>query len=331
MLSESKGLASLFRPGDLFNDPVEILNFFVPNQLESQVLKSIIRECRLYEPGRGSIFSKHITTFNGFNDFQVCNVLDSELSSEEELQGISIFRRLTQISCTVSRGLADDIARPLLHLGVVPVVSNASGTGLRDQLGLLRITIPREKEFLSIVVGQQEANEVLAKMIEWGKLDRPGRGFIWQNPVEKGLINFKASQRSIGQAASVEQMIAAIDSLKGNFYWRQGNSTLSTNLKRDYFSGQELLMQVNEGDSIEISKAMLRLGISGATVQTLRTLTTKSREDNIIIPQEIVRVVVTDKQVKRIQQSIHEMDTILSEKNINIIPVPRAFNFKLPS
>jgi nitrogen regulatory protein PII len=330
-LSEVQGLATLFRSSDLASDPVEILYFFVPLEYEAHVMKSIIKVCHLDIPGRGSVFSKHVSTFNGQNNYLICDIQQDMLVPENDLHEISLFHNLTQISCTVSKGLADDIARLLLFLGVVPVISNASGTGLRDQLGLLRITIPREKEFLSIIVGEQEASTIMDKIVGWGKLDRPGRGFIWQNPVSKGLINFKASQRNIGQAASTEQIIAAIDSLKGNFSWRQGSSALKTKSKRDYFKGQELIMQVNEGESIPISKAMIQLGISGATVQSLRTLSSSSIDDNIVTPQEIVRVVITDEQLLRVKSSITKKDSILSETHINIIPATKAFNFKRPT
>lgn len=330
MLNEPNGLIEMFRNTDLSNDPVEILYFYVPIQIESLVMKSIARVCRLDVPGRGSIYSKHISILQGEDNSLVCKIDPQLLQTEGEISDISLFHHLAQITCTVSKGLADDIARLLLHLGVVPVISNASGTGLRDQLGLLRITIPREKEFLSIIVGEQEANRIMEKIIGWGKLDRPGRGFIWQTPVVKGLINFKTSQMSIGKAASTEQIIAAIDSLKGSFSWRQGSSPVKHSSRRDYFKGKELIMQVNEGGSLPISKAMIELGISGATVQGLRTLLSSSKEDNIVIPQEIVRVVVTDDQAKRVTDTVALKNSILGKININLIDVPRAFNFKRP-
>jgi hypothetical protein len=85
-------------------------------------------------------------------------------------------------------------------------------------------------------------------------------------------VNFKISQRTIGQAASTEQIIAAIDSIKGDFSWRQSGGTISEHNKRRYYKGSQLIIQVKEGASRPIVKAIMGLGISGATVQPLRSL-----------------------------------------------------------
>ena len=87
---------------------------------------------------------------------------------------------------------------------------------------------------------------------------------------------------------------------------------------------------MNEGSSIAISKAMIELGISGATVQGLRTLSAIKSEDNIVVPQEIIRVVVTEEQSKRVMDSIKVKSSILSHTHINQIAVTLAFNFKRP-
>lgn len=329
-LSEKRSFAGLLASNDLHSDPVEVLNFYIPLNYESQVMKSIIKTCHLDIPGRGSIFSKIVDSLTIPNDELVCDINETELALQSEVNEILLFQRLTLINCTVSRGLANEIARYLLHLGVVPVISNASGTGLRDRIGLLRITIPKEKEFMSIVVGQEEANRIMESIISWGRLDRPGRGFIWQCPVSMGLINLKASQRSIGQAASIEQIIAAMDSIKGSLSWRQGTSAIKVAYKRFYFEGKELIMQVKEGDSLRISKIMLELGISGATVQPLRTLSQQDKKDNLVIPQEILRIVVTSDQLLKLQEKLQHQDHLLSGVQIKIITVPRAFNYKRP-
>ena len=333
LLNDARGLAGLFRASDLNNEPVEIFYFYTPLKFEEIIMQSIVKVCRLDIPGRGSIFSKHVQLEHGEISKLICDLGDCEVTNSEELKDIILFQNLTQIHCTMSKGMIDDVARLLLHLGVVPTITNASGTGLRDQLGLLRITIPKEKELLSIVVGHQEAKGIMDKMITWGKLDRPGRGFIWQTSVEKGLINFKTSQRKIGQAASPEQIIAAIDSLKGTFSWRQGGTSLTGEASRSYFRGVEFFIQTNEGGSLPISKELIKLGISGATIQSLKTLSKESAEENIVVPQEIIRVVVTEHQAKKI------IALLESEDKSHQIPVStyvfqlktlRAFNYKNP-
>jgi nitrogen regulatory protein PII len=329
VLNESRGLMSIFRSSDLLNDPVEVLHFYLPLEHETLVMKSIIKVCRLDVPGRGSVYSRHLLLHSGRAEEILSQIKVDCLPAANELEGVIVYSNLSQIHCTMSKGLVDEVARLLLHLGIVPMITNAAGTGLRDQLGILRITIPKEKELLSVVVGQQESQNIMDKLISWGKLDRPGRGFIWQVPVEKGVINFKTSHKIIGQAASAEQIIAAIDSLKGSFSWRQGSTGPNLQNKRNYYKGVELLMQVKEGTSLTIAKEMIKLGISGATVQSLRTLSSDSDKENIVVPQEIVRVVVTDEQAKKV------MDYAFKEKSLIDIhtfclKVTRAFNYKSP-
>jgi nitrogen regulatory protein PII len=332
VLNETRGLRAIFQSSDLINEPVEVLYFYIPIEFEEPVMKMIVKICRLDIPGRGSIFSKHIQLHHGDLNNLICWPCFDKMPASQEIPGVLLFSNLTQIHCTMSRGLVDDVARLLLHLGIVPTITNSSGTGLRDQLGLLRITIPKEKELLSIVVGHHEASSIIDKMITWGKLDRPGKGFIWQVPVEKGLINFKTSQRSIGQAASTEQIIAAIDSVKGNFSWRQGGPTLAVRSKRSYFQGVELSMQVKAGDSLAISKAMIKLGISGVTVQSLKTLSIQSEDENIVVPQEVIKVVVTNEQMKifvaNLLGSQKKEHSFLESTHVFGLNVLRSFNYR---
>lgn len=339
LLNESRGLTSLFRSSDLLVEAVEVVYFYLPLELEQPVMKSIIHHCRLDIPGRGSIYSRHIEVQQGQLENLLCTLTPEErtalLSLETNTQSAPLFSKLVQIQCAMSKGLADNVSRLLLHIGFVPTITNASGTGLRDQLGLLRITIPKQKELLSVVVGQHESSSVMDKIISWGKLDLPGRGFIWQIPIEKGLINFKTYQKSIGQAASTEQIIAAIDSLKGNYFWRQGGAFVEAQTKRDYFKAIELVIQVNEGQSLPIAKAMIKLGISGATVQDLKTLSLDTEEE-IVAPQEVVRVVVTEAQARKFFAAVESAPTDDNMKFLSTVQilkhrVIRAFNYRRPS
>jgi nitrogen regulatory protein PII len=334
-LNDTRGWTSFFRTSDISNEPVEVLYFYIPIEFEKIIMKSIGKICRLDIPGRGSIFSRHMHLYHGAFSDLISEVKQDKID-ELDCSDFPLFHNMTQIFCTMAKGLADDVARLLLHLGVVPVITNASGTGLRDQLGLLRITIPKEKELLSIVVGQHEAGSVMDKLITWGKLDRPGRGFIWQVPIEHGLINFKTSQKVIGQAASTEQIIAAIDSLKGHFSWRQGGSTLTGQSRRSYFRGTEFLIQTPENGSLFVSQEMNKLGISGATVQLLKTLTTDKDDENIVVPQEVIRVVVSEDQKKRVdeyfsdEEKVQAFDSKFPTSCLFGIPVMKAFNYRTP-
>jgi nitrogen regulatory protein PII len=301
LLSDDKGFWSLFKKSDLAQEPVQVLYFYIPLEWESLVMKSIVKVGRFEIPGRGSVFSKHIELYKG-HDFLVSHLEMTEEKKQllESSNNIALFSHLTQINCTLSKGLADDIAKLLLLMGIVPVITNASGSGLRDQLGLIRFTIPRDKELLTIVVGRDEGHQVMSKIISWGKLDRPGRGFIWQTPVEKGVINLQTSRYSVAQAASTEQIIAAIDSLKGNFFWRQGTGSMANFKRHNYFRGKEIIFHLREGEGHKLNRLMNHLKISGATVEQLKTVREDNNQDQendtIVIPREIIRIVIDEKK-----------------------------------
>jgi nitrogen regulatory protein PII len=335
VLNEPTGLLALFKKSDLTSDPVEVVHFYAPIEIEDYLMRSIIKTCRLDIPGRGSVFSHHVDIHNSVCTKIIClkDFIKEEDNQSDEIEAIPLFSNMTQILCTLSKGLADDVAKFLLHLGIVPTITNAAGTGLRDQLGLLRITIPKEKELLTIVVGNQEANSVMEKIISWGKLDRPGRGFVWQVPVHKGMINHKSSPKTIGHAASAEQIISAIDSIKGSIAWRQGGNEATARKRRNFFQGHEFMMQSYEGASVLIAKNLMSLGISGVTVQPIRTIAEHTSEENIIVPQEIIRVVLTESQAARLTKKIQEESTvdepfIPSQTNAFSVRSKKAFNYR---
>ncbi len=61
------------------------------------------------------------------------------------------FKELKGITCIVQRGEGDRIAKISLNTGAsVPITTHGTGSGVRDKLGLLRITIPPEKELINL-------------------------------------------------------------------------------------------------------------------------------------------------------------------------------------
>jgi len=81
VLSDNKGLAALFKSSDVINEAVEVLHFYTQVPLEAKIMKSIVKVCRLDIPGRGSIFSKHIQTFQHEEHNMLCSIDLEELDS----------------------------------------------------------------------------------------------------------------------------------------------------------------------------------------------------------------------------------------------------------
>ena len=96
---------------------------------------------------------------------------------------------LQLITCTVQRGKADEVVKAAMKAGAPgATIYFARGTGIRERLGLLRIVISPEKEVIQIVAFNQDVDAVFDAMVEAGKLDTPGMGFIFASPVSRALF-----------------------------------------------------------------------------------------------------------------------------------------------
>ncbi|MFW7379220.1 MAG: hypothetical protein ACOH5I_10465 [Oligoflexus sp.] len=328
VLEDPRGLAVLLRSAGLASEPVEILRFFVPIAAEEQAIAMVAKRCRLNIPGRGTVYSERLKLSQCHPGISLNQNLDL---SQYHPAGFQIFRQLMGITCIVQRGEADDVVRMLLHLGVVPTVMHGAGTGIRDRLGLLRITLPKEKDLILMVVGPTEADFITEKIIRVGRLERPGRGFIYQTPVSCGMINFKSSNRQVGHAASIDQIIAAIDALKGDFSWRQGATGIDQQVKRSYMTGIEVSAFMNEGYSAALAREVMRLGVTGATVLSPKLIRPSLQSDQRVLPaREVVRMMIPAERLQGVIDICRELDICGEggESFIVVGDVPRAFTYQ---
>ncbi|HSA34842.1 MAG TPA: hypothetical protein P5077_14035 [bacterium] len=270
MLGERRG--GLFSSGTtLLEDPIDIYSFTVPAERELAVMHRLIQAAMLDQEGRGSIYSEQAERISR----------DDECPGDEpphiaaEPPHYPMIQHLVGISCIVQRGQSDIIVRSSLEMGIcVPSVTFGIGAGLRDKLGLIRITIPAEKEVVNLVTTQHDAQGVLARLIEAGKFDQPGRGFIFTYPIARGLLNTRLYVGRHLSAASLGQIVAALDELKGTTAWRRkftGTSDHARSKKREYMRGLvDLTLLCQEGRAFELSKVAMGAGASGATLSRLR-------------------------------------------------------------
>ena len=85
-----------------------------------------------------------------------------------------------------------------------------------------------EKEFVWCVVEKNEADDIFGGMARAGKITEPGRGFMYSIPVRSGLINVSSTVSSSGYGANMDQIISALDDLKGCKDWRTAAETESS-------------------------------------------------------------------------------------------------------
>ena len=103
---------------------------------------------------------------------------------------IIVLTDVALITCIVQRGMADTIVDAAQDAGAQgATVYYARGSGVRERLGVLGLTVEAEKEVITIVVASDQVDRIFESMYVAGKLDTPGMGFIYVSPLEKAATH----------------------------------------------------------------------------------------------------------------------------------------------
>lgn len=225
VLSENSSLLSkMFPPPSPKQDVFQLL---VPAAKVSEVMEKVTAEAHLHISGAGGIFSTPCGPVNLSEGFKLWEgSTDGQAYQAPEQKRVGIV-------CIVERGAADPIAKAAILAGSPgPSVYFAEGRGLRDRVRLLRICKTAEKEIVVVVVEEIDEDLVFQEMSAAGRITEPGRGFIYTIPVSQGLLNLTGTDSGRKQSASMQEIIRAIDEIKGGKAWRGYNPILREATKR---------------------------------------------------------------------------------------------------
>jgi nitrogen regulatory protein PII len=285
----------------LDEDPLDIIQFYVDPGNEEFVMSYIINKLNLNLPGKGTIFSEEIEVLQEKNE--CINHIKTG-----QIENYSPLKNLAGVVCIVQRGNANAIVRNTLNLGYpVPAIAYGIGTGLRDKLGLLRITVPAEKEIIKIVVNKHDLDDIINILIEAGKIDEPGKGFLYIYPIKEGIVNGKIYRGKAKSSASLEQIISALDDLKGNAEWRKRENYKGKADKHTQFLKNLVDMTIicNEGRSSDFIKAAMSSGAAGATIGKLSYINMKNDiKSKILHARETANMVVSKIQMDTIIKAV---------------------------
>jgi nitrogen regulatory protein PII len=328
MLRERRGSlpALLNRASPLVSSPVDTVSFFVEARDETAVIGSIIDRFKLDLPGSGSVYSEDIHC----EGKPQATIVTGPTPGNRKPAMHHLQSQLTGICCIVIRGMGDQVARVALETGsCVPTITYGQGAGLRDRLGLWRILIPAEKEIVTMVVNSFEAEDIMNIIIDVAKIDQPGRGFIYMYPVRQGLINLKVSQSSRSQAASIEQVVLAIDELKGSAQWRRRRLSKESGAgqsKRHMVGLSELLLHCDEDSGADfVRTAMEKGGAPGATITSYTAYDQGgSGPKNVSPARESCSMIVETLQVIDILEAFEEAG-VLDKESISGIETKEVF------
>lgn len=327
-LREKKSLLGLGPAIRAVDHPVDIVTFLVLPAHEAGALEVIINSGRLAVQGRGSVFSEEVTIVCAH---ELCGPVTAGPAPAGKIR---LQKDLTGICCIVQRGEGEDIARVALDTGTcVPAVTYGHGTGVRDKLGLLRITIPAEKEIVTLMASTYDAETLMNLMITIGKLNQPGRGFIHLFPIKAGQVNMKVFQGMPKHAASMEQIIVAVDEMMGGASWRaRGGSLGMEALKRvDYLHDQACLtFTCDEGRGESLVHAAMLAGAPGATLTRTKHVCPLDLPGRDISPaRDVCAMIMNQTGIPAVVAVLEEHGAFDDQTHgqLCMIPVPKAFTF----
>ncbi|HOG08145.1 MAG: hypothetical protein M0P04_10000 [Syntrophales bacterium] len=309
-------------------DPIEILTFLVDPALEDAALKLVLHAGRLGIAGRGMAFSETVELLWAHELCAENRTADFTVASD-----IPLLSDLALVCCIAQRGEGDRMAMISLDTGTcVPAITFGQGTGVRDKMGLLRITIPAEKEVVHIVTDRHDAEGLMNLMIDVGDLDQPGKGFLYCAPLNRGIVNTKIKRGVTRHAASIEQIVSVIDELKGGTKWRRRSGTAeSEDAGKAYLRDlTDLTMLCNEGRGPELVKAAMAAGAAGATIGRQRHVRPRQSPLSRLSPaRECCNMIVSPEQTPAIGEALRQAGAFDDETHGQVYarPVPKAFTY----
>ena len=143
---------------------------------------------------------------------------------------------------------------------------------MRDRLGLLRITIPQEKEILWFLVPPNDSDFVVDVAVRKAGLHEPGRGFLGRTPVRALAVNARMNLDRRRHVATMEQVISTLDQLRGSTDWRRITAAARRRNAPEPREGDGMArftLICEEGSAAASVRAALDAGAGGATLSRL--------------------------------------------------------------
>ena len=327
-LADRQGFLGL-RPGTkLVENRASIYQMNVPSVYAQGMIRRIADATDLGMGGRGCVFSHRIDFHRGkplvFDTERldrICGKSDEQFQEKHAL-----------INCVVPRGSGESLAQAMLELGVcVPVVFFGNGVGIRDRLGLLRIAIPVEKEILWLIVPRSDAELVEKTLIPRARLDVPGQGFMYKSFVHAPVVNLRIRQGKRIHAATMEQVIAALDEVHGSSHWRRlgsvrqggGSEAKAVKMRGLFFIG-------DEEDAETFRRTAMENGARGATNNNLEMRSYGNRAGGHAMEshsRELCDIIVTREVEEKLREPLAQKG-LFAEGKSNVL---KSFGVEMSS
>ncbi len=98
----------------------------------------------------------------------------------------TVLTDVSMITCVLQRGSAEKVVKAAQEAGAQgATIHYGYGSGVRERLGLLGLTVDVEKEIITILVADEQTDRVFERMYFAGELDVPGAGIMYVTKLEK--------------------------------------------------------------------------------------------------------------------------------------------------
>jgi len=115
----------------------------------------------------------------------------------------TILTDVSMITCVIQRGKADAVVQAAQGAGAQgATIHYGYGSGVRERLGLLGLAVDIEKEVITILVADDQADRIFERMYFAAELDLPGAGIMYLTKLEKAATYIPSEiKEKAGQAS----------------------------------------------------------------------------------------------------------------------------------
>lgn len=305
----------------LSEELVEVVRFRVPVVCEEEVLGSLVDGHGFGEPGRGNIVSQPV------------HLLGLDLPSCHEpspLQRPALQRRqLAGLCCIVPRGEGTTIARLVLNAGLgAPFVTYAQGVASRAKLGLIRVTIPADKEVVTTFIDRHDVDEAFQMVNEVLGINRPGAGFCYWYPLTAGVLDTRIWIGRQPHVASMEQVITALDMVTGDTTWRRKMEGVASPVAAAPVRLSSYTLHGAEVETEPVVNAAVAAGAGGATLSRVHRELLKG-DDDVPAALESSELIIPEPILPRIHEAVSGAGLMERRGFIEVAEVGGASGYSL--
>ncbi len=303
---------------------MEIVKLRIQVADEEQVIPRIVRGYGFGEPGQGSIVSQRINILG--HALPCCKV---PLGPPPE-PSPQPMREVAVLCSIVSRGEGTTVARAVLNAGLgAPTVTYASGVASRARLGLIRVTIPAEKEIVTSLVARHDIREAFRMVTEVLRTDRPGAGFCYWSPVDEGILDTRMWIGRQPHVASMEQVIAALDLMTGDTAWRSKMERTSSHSAAHPVRLISYTVYGPETDTEPVVNSALAAGAGGATLSRVHRELLRDASD-IPSAYESSELIIPETVLSDVHEAVMETGLIEQRGFLELAEVGEATGYRSP-